>query len=158
MKCIAPKLSPISVRVKRLHPEAQLPVYGTDGAGAFDIYSAPDTQRINVASCNPVAVKTGLAFAIPKGYVMLVFSRSGTGFKNDTRLANCVGVIDSDYRGELMVKLTRDPAQSGLLSVGPNERIAQGIVVPFPRVEFEVEEELDETERGEGGFGSTGTK
>ena len=86
---------------------------------------------------------------------MLVYSRSGHGFKHDTRLANCVGVIDSDYRGELMVKLTYDGAEDGPF-IEPGDRIAQAMIVPVSQVSFDVVDELSDTVRGSGGFGSTG--
>src|SRR5690606_29317518 len=102
-------------------------------------------------------IRTGLSFEIPEGHVMLIFSRSGHGFKNNIRLANCVGVIDADYRGEVMVKLTHDRRFGDFdFPVEPGDRIAQVMVIPFPRVTFEEVEELSSTERGEGGFGSTG--
>lgn len=86
---------------------------------------------------------------------MMVYSRSGHGFKSDTRLANCVGVIDSDYRGELMVKLTYDGNECGEL-IQPGDRIAQAMIIPVEQVQFELADELSDTERGTGGFGSTG--
>lgn len=144
---------PISVKVKKLHPDARLPVYGTDGAGCFDL-AALDSNY--VAEESTARIRTGLSFEIPSGHVMLIFSRSGHGFKNDIRLANCVGVIDADYRGEVMVKLTSDGLND--LAVNAGDRIAQAMVIPFPRVAFEEVEELSSTERGEGGFGSTGVK
>lgn len=86
---------------------------------------------------------------------MFIFSRSGHGFKSDTRLSNCVGVIDSDYRGEVMVKLTCDSARSSLV-VSNGDRIAQAVIIKYDQVEFEESDDLSETERGAGGFGSTG--
>lgn len=87
---------------------------------------------------------------------MLVFSRSGHGFKNDTRLANCVGVIDSDYRGEVMVRLTCDNMSVNALHVSPGDRIAQAMLLPVAQVEFEEVDDLGATKRGTGGFGSSG--
>lgn len=145
---------PISVKVKKLHPDARLPVYGTDGAACFDL-AALDSNY--VAEESTARIRTGLSFEIPEGHVMLIFSRSGHGFKNNVRLANCVGVIDADYRGEVMVKLTKDSGHA-LFTIEPGDRIAQAMVIPFPRVTFEEVEELSSTERGTGGFGSTGVK
>lgn len=145
----------ISVKVKKLHPEAKLPTYATDGSGCFDLasFGAGELWR-----GEPVCVfRTGLAFEIPDGHVMLIFSRSGHGFNYSTRLANCVGVIDSDYRGEVMVKLRMDSGNE-ILSFKPGDRIAQAIVIPFPRAEFIDVDALSETARGEGGFGSTDAK
>lgn len=134
------------VNVKRLDPAASLPVYATEGAACFDI-AAMEGGTV------PAVFSTGLAFEVPEGHVMLVFSRSGHGFKNDVRLANCVGVIDSDYRGELKVKLAADGAP---MAVAPGDRIAQAMVLPVSQCEFVEVNELDETDRGQGGFGSTG--
>jgi dUTP pyrophosphatase len=98
-------------------------------------------------------IRTGLAFEIPDGYVMLVFGRSGHTAKYGTSLANCVGVIDSDFRGEVTIMLRA--GHSGL-DVMPGDRIAQAIVIPRPRAEFELVDELSDTGRGVGGLGSTG--
>lgn len=142
----------MKVKVKRLYDSAILPTYATDGSGCFDIYTMlnGDTDYNE-----PHTYSTGLAFEIPEGYAMLVFSRSGHGFKNDVRLSNCVGVIDSDYRGELKVKLTCDKIGWGL-EVNAGERIAQGMIIPVPKVTFEEVTELSDTVRGSGGFGSSG--
>lgn len=147
----------MNVKIKRIHPDAKIPTYATDGSGCFDIYSI-DRQVLgdngdDVFPCNYV-YDTGLSFEIPKNHVMLVFSRSGHGFKNNTRLANCVGVIDSDYRGELKVKLTADT--HGVLFVEKGDRIAQAMIIPYEQAVFEEVDELSSTERGEGGFGSSG--
>lgn len=150
----------MQLKVKKLHPEAITPKYATPGAACFDLHAVgfPDPlyegQQI---TDQPITIETGLAFEVPHGHVMLIFSRSGHGFKNDTRLANCVGVIDSDYRGEVMVRLTRDGSwETHPLRVRPGDRIAQAMVVPYPRVEFIESDSLTDTERGDGGFGSTG--
>jgi len=146
----------MKVNVKRLHPDAILPTYATDGAGCFDFYALDDGDFYPVvAPAEPCLCRTGLSFEIPENHVMLIFSRSGHGFTNDVRLANCVGVIDSDYRGEVKVKLTSD-AWCSTLNVSPNDRIAQGMIIPYPKVEFVEVGDLSVTERGEGGFGSTG--
>lgn len=139
----------LNVKVKKLTEDAILPTYATGGSACFDLYSIENTT---FAGSN--VFRTGLAFEIPEGYVMLVYSRSGHGFKADIRLANCVGVIDSDYRGELLIKLTID---SNLIHViGKGERIAQAMIVPYQSVLFEEVDELGTTERGVGGFGSSG--
>jgi dUTP pyrophosphatase len=144
-------MSNMQIKTKRLTPEAKLPTYATDGSGCFDIY----TTNSGLVD-NSFVFDTGLSFEIPVGYVMLVFSRSGHGFKNDIRLANCVGIIDSDYRGELKVKLTNDGEDFFVVHVG--ERIAQAMVIPFEQVQFLEVDDLSETERGAGGFGSTGVQ
>lgn len=147
----------LTVKVSKLNPEAKLPKYATDGSGCFDLFALMDidTPR-SVYLGIPVLIRTGLAFEIPQGHVMMVYSRSGHGFKNATRLANCTGIIDSDYRGELMLKLSKDSEYSDTLTVKNGDRIAQGMIVPIPKVQFVEAEELSETERGAGGFGSTG--
>ncbi len=148
----------VKLKVKRLHPDAVVPGYATTGAACFDLHALmrEASPSVEVRHQEPNVFRTGLAFEVPKGYVMLIYSRSGHGFKSDVRLSNCVGVIDSDYRGEVMVKLTADTTAVGL-SVKHGDRIAQAIVIPFPKVSFEEVDGLDDTERGSGGFGSTGT-
>ena len=140
------------MKVKRLHKEANLPLYATDGAGCFDLFTV-DSQFI--APGEAMVHGTGLAFAVPKGHVMLIFSRSGMGFKQSGRLSNCVGVIDSDYRGEVMVRIHND-SKYDPIQTQVGDRIAQALVLPVERIEFELVNELDETERGDGGLGSTG--
>ena len=142
------------IKVKLLHPDARVPTYATDGSGAFDFY-AIDSHRVLPSSTTVVPL--GLALAIPQDYVLLLFSRSGHGFKHDLRLSNCVGVIDSDYRGEIKAKIKSDKTSAEYTYYFlPGDAIVQGIVLYAPRREFEVVDELDETERGDGGFGSTG--
>jgi dUTP pyrophosphatase len=142
----------MQVKIKKLHPLAQTPVYASAGAAAFDLHSVQAGMLYPHAGC--MVIKTGLAFEIPENHVMLVFSRSSHGFKNNVRLANCVGVIDSDYRGEVMVKLMNDGIQ--MMDVNIGDRIAQGMILPVQQVSFEFADELSDTVRGEQGFGSTG--
>lgn len=150
------------LRVKRLSEGAKLPVRATAGAACFDLHADGTNWNINcqaygvdVVSARPQRFATGLAFEVPEGHVMLIFGRSGHGFNNDTRLANCVGVVDQDYRGEVMVKLTAD--ELGHLKVRDGDRIAQAMILKLPDVELvEVTSDLSETARGTGGFGSTG--
>lgn len=142
----------MQLKVTRLQPDAKLPTYGTVGAACFDLYATHDGY---VAHGEPLVVDTGLAFEIPEGHVMLVFGRSGMAFGQDTRLANCVGVIDSDYRGEVKVKLTCDDPLGGFI-LTRGSRIAQAMIVPYPKVEFVEVQDLPKTERGADGFGSTG--
>lgn len=145
-------MSNIDLKVKRLHEDAQLPTYGTDGAACFDLYAMHCGKATNTM---PVIVRTGLAFDIPEGWVLKVYSRSGHGFKHSVRLANAVGVIDSDYVGEVMVKLTCDDP-FGEFSFAKGDRIAQAMLEPAPRVNLVEVDALSETARGAGGFGSTG--
>lgn len=135
------------------HPLAQLPSYESNGAAAADIRATEDGW----VDCREGSIfGTGLKPEVPEGFVMLVYSRSGHGFKNDVRLANCVGVIDSDYRGEIKVKLTNDGREPYFVKAG--DRIAQIMVVPAPQATFEIQENLTSTERGEKGYGSTGVQ
>jgi dUTP pyrophosphatase len=147
----------MQINIKRLSPLAKMPTYATDGSGWFDLYAINTLPRL-VQEGYPVVFDTGLAFEIPPGYGMFVLSRSGHGFKFDTRLSNCVGCIDSDYRGEVKVKLTCDVERDEAMpmSVMPGDRIAQACILPIPRVSFAFVDELGETARGKGGFGSTG--
>lgn len=151
----------MNIKIKKLHPNAIVPTYGTAGAAAFDLYACDVGEGWNrtygtyIERGESVEVDTGLAFEIPDGYAMFIYSRSGHGFVDDVRLANCVGVIDSDYRGPVKVKLTADVGSGGF-GVRVGDRIAQAVVLPVPRVEFEVVDTLAPTARDTGGFGSTG--
>lgn len=152
----------MQVKVKKMFDDVQLPEYATPGSACFDIKAYwdkdSDWSHDTVVFEDYTIFPTGLQFEIPENHVMLVFSRSGQGFKDDVRLANCVGVIDSDYRGELKVKLTKDsvPNKSRIHTVNRGDKIAQGLVIPYEQVQFVEVDELSTTERGEGGFGSTG--
>lgn len=148
------------IKFKKLREGAILPTKATVGSAAFDLYRCDEKGRDSEhAILFPGEKKeygTGLAVEVPEGWVMLIFSRSGHGFKNQIRLSNCVGVIDSDYRGEVKVALKSDVGESRI-DYGTNvgDRIAQAIFMPLPVVELVWAEELSDTERGEGGFGST---
>lgn len=137
--------------VKLLNDSAKMPTYGSEGAACFDLY-ASDSLGINPGRSK--VVPTGVAFEIPADHVMLVFSRSGHGYKHGVRLANCVGVIDSDYRGEVVAKLHNDGADGFSVNIG--DRVAQAMLLPVSRFELVQVDELSETDRGAGGFGSTG--
>lgn len=142
----------MKIKVKKLVPSAKLPILASEGAACFDVYTSCETPQL-VTKTKALVCSTGLAFEIPNGYVMLVFSRSGHGFKHDVRLSNAVGVIDSDFRGELKVKLAADNAN---YLVEPGERIAQVMLLPLPTIFFDAVDELSDTSRGTGGFGSSG--
>jgi dUTP pyrophosphatase len=146
----------INLKVKRLTDTAKLPTYAHDGDACFDIYSDGVIEE-SFDVCTMVETElhsTGLQFDIPVGYAMMIYSRSGQGFKFGGRLANCVGVIDSGYRGEIKVKITFDEQNGGFNKKG--DRIAQAMLIPVPVVTFEEVAELSDSERGEGGFGSSG--
>lgn len=146
------------VLVKLGNTNAKLPTYATDGSACFDIYPdfLPEHARSISNTGGTITLSTGLFFEIPEGKVLLIYSRSGQGFNHNVRLANCVGVIDSDYRGELKVKLTMDG--NNYMFIKHDTAIAQGMIIDVPKVEFITVQELSETERGTGGFGSTDKK
>ena len=143
------------ISVKKLHPNAVLPTYGSAYAAGADLYALCEEELV-FAPHETKLVKTGLALEIPEGYAGLIYARSGLASKRGLAPANKVGVIDADYRGEVMVALHNhsDIEQR----IAPQERIAQLVVTPFLKVDFEETDTLTDTLRGEGGFGSTGTK
>ena len=145
----------IKLKIKKLLPEAKLPVYGSANAAGADLYALTD-HDIRIGANETAVVHTGLAAEIPDGYVGLIFARSGLATRKGLAPANKVGVIDSDYRGEIRVALHNDSKY--MQTVEPYERIAQLVVMPYVFARFEESEELSDTERGEGGFGSTGSK
>lgn len=148
----------------RLTSTARLPVYATEGSACVDFFPPTDWPGADVeyALRNPdsreqrkLIVPTGIAVQVPPGYGLLVFSRSGHGFKHDVRLANCVGVIDSDYRGEIKVALTKDTREPWPESIFEGKAIAQVLVISAPHFTWCEVDELDPTARGDQGFGST---
>ena len=139
------------MKIKRLDERAVIPKRGSASAAGYDIYSIEETI---IPQGETRLIKTGLSMEIPENYFGGVFARSGLAVKEGIRPANCVAVIDSDYRGELMVPLHNDSKEERTITAG--ERIAQLVILPFLSVEFEETDELSETERGNGGFGSTG--
>lgn len=143
----------MKVKIKKLTETAVLPVRGSEQAAGYDL-CADIKEAIILWPGQAVKVDTGLAAAIPEGYFGGVFARSGLSTKKGLRPANCTGVIDSDYRGPLMVPIYND--SDAVRTIEPGERIAQLIILPYLAVDFCEVEELDETERGENGFGSTG--
>lgn len=145
----------IQLKVKKLLPEAKLPAYGSEFAAGADLYALSENP-IRIAPQETAIVHTGLAVEIPEGYVGLVFARSGLATKKGLAPANKVGVIDSDYRGELRVALYNHTKY--VQTIEPFERVAQFVIMPYVAAQFEEAEELSDTVRGEGGFGSTGTK
>lgn len=143
------------IEIKKLDDKAIIPAYGTEFSAGADIYALLD-EPVTIEPGETKLIKTGLAMAIPEGLVGLVFARSGMATKRGLAPANKVGVIDSDYRGELMVALHNQGLTAQTVDNG--ERIAQISFVPYYAADFELVDELDETVRGVGGFGSTGTK
>lgn len=143
------------VRIKKLKENAKVPTYGSEFAAGADIYAALE-ESVTIASGETKLIPTGLAFEIPKDYAGFVYARSGLASKKALAPANKVGVIDADYRGEVMVALHNHGSVTQ--KVEPGERIAQMIIAPFITANYVFADELDETVRGEGGFGSTGEK
>ncbi len=141
------------IRVKKLHENAVLPTYGSASAAGADLYACTQTD-ITVGAGETVFIGTGLALEIPEGYAGLVFARSSMGAKRGLAPANKVGVIDSDYRGEIRVVLHNHGKVAQTVCAG--ERIAQLLVVPVLAPRFEETDCLSDTDRGTGGFGSTG--
>ena len=141
------------IEIKKLNKSAIIPTYGSIDAAGADLYAnIMEEETINPNETK--FIKTGLAFAIPKGLVGLIFARSGLSCKRDLAPANKVGVIDSDYRGEIIVALHNHGNNSQIIE--PNERIAQIVFVPYVKGIFKEVNELCDTKRGNGGFGSTG--
>lgn len=138
------------VKIKRLHPSAMIPSYATDGSGCFDITAVECVEQKD----DTATYRTGLAFEIPQSKVMILYGRSGYAFNRSLRLATCTSVIDSDFRGELLVKVRRD--DGGIWYPSAGDRIAQAMIVDAPHVKFVEVDELSDTKRGDGGFGHTG--
>lgn len=143
------------VKIKRLRDNATVPTYGTEFAAGADLYAALD-EAVTIAPGETKLIPTGFAFEIPVGYAGFVYARSGLATKRGLAPANKVGVIDSDYRGEVMTALHNHGKE--VQTVEPGERIAQMVIAPYITANFILSDELDNTVRGEGGFGSTGRK
>ncbi len=141
--------------MKKLSPDAVLPSYGSDFAAGADL-RACTKEPITIEPHDTKMIGTGLAMEIPEGYMGLIFARSGIASKRGLAPANKVGVVDSDYRGEFMVALHNHSSEPQSIDAG--ERIAQLVIVPYMSAAFEEAEELSETVRADGGFGSTGKK
>ena len=144
----------MKVRIKKLNENAIIPTYGTSYSAGADLYTTDGPVTIEPHATT--LLHTGLAVEIPEGYCGLIFARSGLASKRGLAPANKVGVIDADYRGEVMVALHNHTDKPQTVEQG--ERIAQLAILPFLAADFELTEELSDTVRGAGGFGSTGTK
>lgn len=142
----------MKVTVKKISEEAHLPTYGSEFAAGADLYALL-SEPLTIAPGETVLIHTGIAVEIPEGYAGLIYARSGLACKRGLAPANKVGVVDSDYRGEVMVALHNHSAQAQ--TVSPGERIAQLVITPFLKADF-TEGEVNDTIRGTGGFGSTG--
>ena len=141
------------MRVKKLRENAIIPTYGSPDAAGADLYACLDAD-VTIEPGKTVFIPTGLAMEVPKGYAGLIYARSSMGTKRGLAPANKVGVVDSDYRGEVMVALHNHSQQSQVVAHG--ERIAQLLVTPVLAPAFEECDDLSDTARGAGGFGSTG--
>lgn len=157
---------PNTLRVQRVHEAAQLPQYQSAGAACFDLHcinELPEPAWETLGMYGSVVIqpgcahtfRTGLKVEVPAGYVMKIYSRSGHGFKSGVRLSNGTGIIDSDYRGELYVRLQNDGHEE--FRVNHTDRIAQALLEPAPQWRIEAVDKLSVTERGERGLGSTGS-
>ena len=144
-----------TITVKKLNEKAILPTYGSDFSAGADLYALIE-ENVEFLPNETKLIPTGLAMEIPVGYAGLIYARSGLASKRGLAPANKVGVVDSDYRGEIMVALHNHSDK--IQKIEPQERIAQLVVTPFLKADFVEVENLGETLRGEGGFGSTGTK
>jgi dUTP pyrophosphatase len=143
------------VNVKKLRDDALIPTQGSQYAAGYDLYAAIDTP-ITIKSEETVKIGTGLAFELPEGFFAGIFARSGLATKQGLRPANCVGVVDCDYRGEVIVAIHNDSNRNTVIA--PGDRIAQMILLPYQSMEFTEVSDLSETDRGDGGFGSSGNK
>ena len=143
----------MEVKLKRLNDSAKIPERGSDYAAGYDLF-ANISEALEILPHETKLIGTGISVAVPEGYFGGIFARSGLSSKEGLRPANCVGVVDSDYRGEVKVALHND--SDTVRTIVPDQKIAQFVVVPFLTVEFDEVEKLDDTDRGEGGFGSTG--
>jgi len=144
-----------SMNIKKLNEKAKMPTYGSVSAAGADLYACVEGE-ISIAPQETKLIHTGIAMEIPEGLVGLIYARSGLASKKGLAPANKVGVIDSDYRGEIMVALHNHGSEAQTIADG--ERIAQIVFAPYYTADFTVVEELNDTARGVGGFGSTGTK
>ena len=143
-----------NVKFVKLHPNAKVPTQGSDKAAGFDLYAVLSQERVCIPPHETVKIGTGLAIQPPDGYFGAIFARSGLATKSGLRPANCVGIADEDYTGEYMVALHNDTDETKFVEHG--DRIAQLVFIPYLPVQFVEVEALDETERGDGGFGSSG--
>lgn len=144
----------VNVKIKKIKENAVIPTKSTFHAAGFDLYACLDSDSIEIMPQTNIKISTGLAFELPQGYMSLIFARSGIATKESLRPANCVGIIDSDYRGEYIVPLFNDSNEIKVIK--NNERIAQLVIMPYPEITFNEVDELSTTSRGENGFGSSG--
>lgn len=145
----------MKVNIKKLTSDAVIPTYGSEFSAGADLYACTE-EVITIMPNKTKLIKTGISLEIPEGYAGLIYARSGLASKKGLAPANKVGVVDADYRGEVMVALHNHSSASA--TVEPKERIAQLVIAPFLKADFNEVDELTDTVRGAGGFGSTGNK
>jgi len=144
------------LKVKKLNDKAILPKYGTEASAGADLYALIEEGSYEIQPGETKIVHTGIAIEIPDGYVGLIYARSGLATKKGLAPANKVGVIDSDYRGEIMVALYNHSENAQVID--NQERVAQLVIAPYLKMDIEEVQDLSDSERGQGGFGSTGRK
>lgn len=144
----------MNINIKKLYTDANIPTNGSEYAAGSDLYANLPIDRITIMAGGTVKIGTGVAVEIPEGYFGAVFARSGLATKRGLRPANCVGVIDADYRGEIIVALHNDTNND--VEIVNGDRIAQLVIMPYLKAEFNEVAELSDSQRGSGGFGSTG--
>lgn len=141
------------MKIKKVRENATLPTKGSVSAAGFDLYACMDAEE-TIPPRRGIKIPTGIAAAIPFGFFGGIYARSGLATKQGLRPCNCTGVIDADYRGEIIVALFNDSDEER--TIAPNDRVAQLVIQPYADVNLEEAESLDETDRGKDGFGSTG--
>ena len=146
----------MNINIKKLHEDSIIPTRGTNESAGYDLYAYLDSDKIEIKPGETKMVNIGISLEIPSGYFAGIFARSGIASKRNLRPANCTGVIDSDYRGEIKVPIYND---SSMVQVIENkERVAQMIILPYLSVTFNEVDNLSESNRSDSGFGSTGNK
>lgn len=144
----------LEIKIKRTKEKATLPTRSTPFAAGYDLYACLDCDSLEIFPHTNVKIGTGFALEIPDGFFAGIFARSGIATKQSLRPANCVGIIDSDYRGEYFIPLFNDSDEIKYINNG--ERIAQLVILPYPEISFKEVDKLSETSRGINGFGSSG--
>jgi len=145
----------MKINIKKLYADAVIPTRGSIEAAGYDLYAYIDNEII-IKSHETIMIGTGISLEIPDGYFGAIYARSGLASKKNLRPANCVGVIDSDYRGEIKIPLFNDSNEDQ--TIDKNERVAQIVIMPYLNIEFNEVDELSKTSRDQSGFGSTGLK
>jgi dUTP pyrophosphatase len=146
----------MEINIKKLYEDSVIPTRGSDEAAGYDLYAHLDCENIELTPGETKMIGTGIALEIPSGYFAAIFARSGIASKRNLRPANCVGVIDSDYRGEIKVPIYNDSSINQ--GIDNKERVAQMVIMPYLSVTFNEVDNLSESNRDKDGFGSTGTK